>query len=210
MEGLDGVWPTVFPFESALLVRLKIYLAGPEVFLPDAREIGLRKKILCEEFGFVGLYPLDNDLAAAPGEALDEKIFAANLGFLREADAAIFNLSPFRGINADAGTAFELGVFAALGKPMFAYSNHSEEMFGRVAAEFGVRAMPEGEHCDARGLLIENFGNSDNLMLDCALKAQGRRVVRPDVSSPDVSPPNLGDLTGFTACLRQARLHFGL
>lgn len=194
-----------FAFESTPLVHLKIYLAGPEVFLPDAREIGLRKKILCEEFGFVGLYPLDNDPAFASGEGLDEKIFAANLAFLSEADAAIFNLSPFRGVNADAGTAFELGVFTALGKPMFAYSNHAEAMFGRVAAEFGVHATPEGAHCDARGLLIENFGNADNLMLDCALKAQGRRVVRPGVSSPE-----LGDLTGFTACLRQARLHFAL
>jgi nucleoside 2-deoxyribosyltransferase len=182
----------------------KIYLAGPEVFLPDAREIGLRKKILCDEFGFVGLYPLDHDLAAAPGETLDEKIFAANVAYLREADAAIFNLSPFRGVNADPGTAFELGFFAALGKPVFAYTNDASPLFDRVAGEFGVHATPEGEHCDARALLIENFGNADNLMLDCALKGQGRKVVRPDVSQR-----GLGDLAGFMACLRQARLHFG-
>jgi nucleoside 2-deoxyribosyltransferase len=182
----------------------KIYLAGPEVFLPDAAQIGARKKILCEEFGFVGLYPLDHDLAAAPGETLDEKIFAANVAFLREADAAIFNLSPFRGVNADPGTAFELGFFAALGKPAFAYTNEASPLFDRVAAEFGVHATPEGAHCDARAMLIENFGNADNLMLDCALKGQGREVLRPDASLR-----GLGELAGFTACLRQARLHFG-
>jgi nucleoside 2-deoxyribosyltransferase len=183
----------------------QIYLAGPEVFLPDAREIGARKKMLCEEFGFVGLYPLDNGLAAAPGETADEKIYAANLALMREADAGVFNLSPFRGVNADPGTAFELGFFGALGKPVFAYTNAAAPLFDRVAASHGVHGAPGGDFCDASGLLIENFGNADNLMLDGALKAQGRRIVRPDASSL----PGLGDLTGFMACLRQARLHFG-
>lgn len=183
----------------------QIYLAGPEVFLPDAREIGARKKMLCEEFGFVGLYPLDNGLADAPGETADEKIYAANLALMREADAGVFNLSPFRGVNADPGTAFELGFFGALGKPVFAYTNAAAPLFDRVAASHGVHGAPGGDFCDASGLLIENFGNADNLMLDGALKAQGRRIVRPDASSL----PGLGDLTGFMACLRQARLHFG-
>ncbi|WP_298356746.1 nucleoside 2-deoxyribosyltransferase [Rhodoblastus sp.] len=183
----------------------KIYLAGPEVFLPDARAIGLRKKILCEEFGFVGLYPLDNELAAAPGETLDEKIFSANVALMREADAGVFNLTPFRGVGADPGTAFELGFFAALGKPVFAYTNDAASLFDRVAAAHGVHAAPEGDYCDAQGLSIENFGNADNLMLDGALKALGRRVIRPDVTLP-----GCGDLAGFMACLRQARTHFGI
>jgi nucleoside 2-deoxyribosyltransferase len=182
----------------------KIYLAGPEVFLPEAREIGARKKMLCEEFGFVGLYPLDHDLTQAAGEKLDEKIFSANVALMREADAGVFNLSPFRGVNADPGTAFELGFFAGLGKPAFAYTTHARDLFDRVSEEHGVHGAPDGEFCDARGLLIENFGNIDNLMLDGALKAQGRPVIRPNGSPLDMS-----DLTGFTACLRQARLHFG-
>jgi len=181
-----------------------IYLAGPEVFLPEAREIGLRKKGLCEEFGFIGLYPLDPDHAETSGETLDQRIFVANLTLMREADAGLFNLSPLRGVNADPGTAFELGFFAALGKPVFAYTNAAKPLFDRVAAAHGAHAAPEGDYCDANGLLIENFGNTENLMLDGALKAQGRRIVRPDGPLPGLS-----DLTGFTACLRQARLHFG-
>lgn len=181
----------------------KLYLAGPEVFLPDAREIGLRKKALCEDFGFVGLYPLDNDFSAAPGERLDEKIFAANVALMREADAGIFNLTPFRGINADPGTAFELGFFTALRKPVFAYTNHAEDLFDRVAPTHGAQAGRDGEHRDNMGLSIENFGNADNLMLDCALKAQGWRVVRQDVPLP------LHDLFSFKVCLSQARLYFG-
>ncbi len=187
------------------MAKPKIYLSGPDVFLPDARAIGLRKKRLCEEFGFVGLYPLDHDLAAAPGATLDEKIFSANVALMRQADAGIFNLTPFRGVNADPGSAFEAGFMAALGKPVFAYTNNSAALFDRVAAAHGVHGAPEGEYCDAQGLSIENFGNADNLMLDGALKAQGRRVIRPDVTLP-----GCGDLDGFMACLRQAQAHFSI
>jgi nucleoside 2-deoxyribosyltransferase len=177
----------------------KIYLAGPEVFLPDAVAIGAQKKILCAEFGFVGLFPLDHELS---GENIDEKIFAANVALMRQADAGIFNLSPFRGVNADPGTAFELGFFTALGKPTFAYTQHADDHFERVSKSFGVHVTPEGQHCDASGLLIENFGNADNLMLDAALKAQGRVLQRPTSSRS-------GELSGFCDCLRQARHYFG-
>ena len=46
---------------------MKIYLAGPDVFLPDAVEIGRQKAAICAAHGLAGLYPLDNaiDLAAA-------------------------------------------------------------------------------------------------------------------------------------------------
>ena len=41
---------------------LKIYLAGPDVFRPDAFEQGERLKALCAEFGLRGLYPLDHSV----------------------------------------------------------------------------------------------------------------------------------------------------
>ena len=46
---------------------MKIYLAGPDVFLHDAVEIGRRKVEMCRRHGLIGLYPLDNaiDPAAA-------------------------------------------------------------------------------------------------------------------------------------------------
>jgi nucleoside 2-deoxyribosyltransferase len=189
--------------EISVMSQPCIYLAGPEVFLPNAAEIGVRKKMLCEEFGLVGLFPLDNEFHAAT-EKLDEKIFAANVDLMRSADAGIFNLTPFRGVNADPGTAFELGFFCAANKPAFAYTNSAEDYFDRVAEKFGLHRAPDGMACDAEALLIENFGNADNLMLDAALKEQGRAIVRPSVSLS-----GLDDLAGFSACLRQAKLHFG-
>jgi len=180
----------------------KIYLAGPEVFLPDALDVGLRKKALCQEFGFIGLYPLDTE--TPEGEGADARIYAANLDLIEQADAGIFNLSPFRGVGADPGTAFELGLFVGRGKPVFAYSNDPADLFDRVTETFGAHHTPEGGWCDAHGFEIENFGNADNLMLDGALKAAGRSILRAETRLP------LGELTLFTACLRQALLNFGL
>ena len=34
---------------------MKIYLAGPDVFLPDAVEIGRQKVAICERYGLTGL-----------------------------------------------------------------------------------------------------------------------------------------------------------
>ena len=42
--------------------RPRVYLAGPEVFLPDAIAVGAEKCRLCAEYGFEGLFPLDASL----------------------------------------------------------------------------------------------------------------------------------------------------
>ena len=93
---------------------MKIYLAGPDVFLPDAIEIGRRKAAICARHGVRGLYPLDNavDLAAADASLA---IFKGNEAMMDAADAIIANLTPFRGPSADAGTVYELGYMAGRG-----------------------------------------------------------------------------------------------
>ena len=98
---------------------MKVYLAGPDVFLPDAVEIGRRKTEICVRHGLTGLYPLDNavDLVAA-GASL--AIFKGNEAMMDAADAIIANLTPFRGASADAGTVYELGYMAGRGKLLFA------------------------------------------------------------------------------------------
>lgn len=94
-----------------------IYLAGPEVFLPDALAVGTRKKAHCEKYGFIGLFPFDNEIKSAPpGARIDALICRANLAMMRAADIGIFNLTPFRGVSADTGTVFELGLMIGLGK----------------------------------------------------------------------------------------------
>ena len=45
--------------------RPRIYLAGPEVFMPHAKDVGAEKARLCAEAGFEGCFPLDNVLDLA-------------------------------------------------------------------------------------------------------------------------------------------------
>src|SRR3954466_6051520 len=91
---------------------MKIYLAGPDVFLPDAVEIGRRKAAICARHGLIGLYPLDNTIDIAAADA-SPAIFKGNEAMMDSADALIANLTPFRGPSAYAGTVYELGYMAA-------------------------------------------------------------------------------------------------
>lgn len=163
---------------------MKLYLAGPEVFLDDAREIGHRKVALCARYGFEGLYPLDGEptLTAETGTA--RAIFAANLALMRDADALLANLTPFRGISADPGTAFEVGFAFALGKPVAAYSNLPGELKHRARASIGVAARAPATLL-ADGLHVEDFGHFDNLMLAEALAASHLPVIQAQAPAAD-------------------------
>src|SRR6266511_2425820 len=87
-----------------------VYLAGPEVFLPKAVEIGEAKKRICEQHDLVGLFPLDG--AAQPtGAPADQghAIFSQCLELMNQCDLIIANMTAFRGPSMDVGTAIEVG-----------------------------------------------------------------------------------------------------
>src|SRR5215471_14512836 len=141
---------------------MKIYLAGPDVFLPDAIAIGQRKREICQRHGVSGLYPLDNAVdLAAPDASL--QIFKANEAMMDEAHAIIANLTPFRGPGADPGTVYELGYMAGRGKLCFAYSNDPSLYVERVRRSTAVVAADDKHLIDSDGLTVENFGLPDNL-----------------------------------------------
>lgn len=175
--------------------RPKVYLAGPEVFRPDAVEVGRRKVALCERFGFEGLFPLDNEVEG-PKDQLDALIYQGNVAMIREADYGIFNLTPYQGVSADVGTAFELGMFAALGKPAYGYTTDGRTILDRARQMPGTRFEDGRGWVHASGDLIEDFGNFDNLMIDGFLETGPNRFI--DEASEAV---------GFETCLRLARLH---
>ncbi|HRN89473.1 nucleoside 2-deoxyribosyltransferase [Hyphomicrobium sp.] len=182
--------------------RPRVYLAGPEVFFPNAREQGEIKKRLCAERGFEGVYPLDNEISGADvlsPEALARAISHGNERLMRSCDLVIANCTPFRGVSMDTGTAFEIGFMRALGRPVFGYSNVTVDYAARV------RATPSEAHAvwclESRGADIEDFGLSENLMIAIAvLDTAGRFVMR------GVAPDRLlSDLGAFEACLALAR-----
>src|SRR5437588_740576 len=125
---------------------LKVYLAGPDVFLPDAVELGNRKKQLCSAYGFEGLFPFDNEISPrTAGERIDRLIYRANERMIRRADFGIYNLTPFRGPSADPGTVFELGMMVGLGRRVFGYNNVRQDYFERVKQYDSITFNPSRE-----------------------------------------------------------------
>ena len=177
----------------------RIYLAGPEVFLPDPVAAGRRKCALAEQHGFEGLYPLDAalDLSGLSKHAQAMRISSANEGLMRECDAVIANLTPFRGISVDSGTAFEVGFMQALGRPVLGYTNVIPDYAARASA-FRQRGIPPGDG-DRADIQIEDFDHAENLMIACAIEASGGSIVRTTVAPGQ----EIEDLRGFEACLIQ-------
>jgi nucleoside 2-deoxyribosyltransferase len=177
---------------------MKIYLAGPDVFLPDAVEIGRRKVELCARHGLTGLYPLDNavDLAASDASL---RIFRGNEAMMIAADAIIANLTPFRGPSADAGTVYELGYMAGHGKLCLGYSNDPLPYADRVR-KFTDVSSRDGRLVDALGLTVEDFGLTDNLMMIHALDLHGCALVTPRQAPADI----WHDLGAFETCVGMA------
>jgi nucleoside 2-deoxyribosyltransferase len=182
---------------------MKIYLAGPDVFLHDAVDIGRRKVELCARHGLTGLYPLDNtvDLTA---QDVSLRIFRGNETMMIAADAIIANLTPFRGPGADAGTVYELGYMAGRGKLCLGYSNDPSCYADRVR-KFTAVTSRDGRLVDARGLTVEDFGLADNLMMIHALDLHGCALVTPPRAPSDI----WHDLTAFETCVRLAAGRFG-
>lgn len=181
---------------------MKLYLAGPDVFLPDATKIGKIKQELCAKHGFAGLFPLDNEFMPDTRVTLSKAIFDGNVAMLEDADAVIANLTPFRGVSADVGTAFEVGYAFARGKPIFGYSNVKGDYLARVHQTIGksVAMGEDGRPYAADGQAVENFGRFDNLMVAEALLANGSDVVKPEADVADV----LRDMAAFERCLQIA------
>ena len=184
----------------------RIYLAGPEVFLPDALAVGARKKALCTQHELEGVFPLDAGLGLAGLAKAEQarRIAASCESQMRSCAGLIANLTPFRGVSMDSGTAFEVGFMRALGRPVLGYTN--------VVADYKARAetyrsapppLPDFDHPEAE---IEDFGGAENLMIEVAILASGGTVVRTAV------PPGqeMRDLAGFQVCLVQAAKVFGL
>jgi nucleoside 2-deoxyribosyltransferase len=177
---------------------MRVYLAGPDVFLPDALEVGRQKIEICRRHGLIGLYPLDNVVDRAAADA-SLQIYKANEAMMDQADSIIANLTPFRGPGADAGTVYELGHMAARKKFCLGYSNDPAIYADRVR-RFTKVTMRDGRLADAEGLTVEDFGHNDNLMMIHALDLYGLPVVLPPEKPTDI----WHDLTSFELCVAMA------
>jgi nucleoside 2-deoxyribosyltransferase len=178
---------------------VKAYLAGPEVFLPDAITIGRAKQQICARHGVTGFYPLDNAVDPSARDA-SFRIFKGLEEMMDAADAIIANLTPFRGPGADPGTVYELGYMAGRGKLCFAYCNDPAPYAERVARSMKVTRAGDNRLIDSDGLTVEDFALPDNLMMIHALELHGHPLVLPRTKPADI----WRDLSSFEACVRLA------
>lgn len=149
----------------------KIYLAGPDVFRQDAKELGQAKADICEEYGFEGLFPLDSnvDLSGLSPFQSGLAIYGADIDLMNRCDLIVANMTPFRGPGLDGGTAFEMGYMRAQGKPIWGYTLD--------AREYGARVVQKSPGRDSEGQHVEAFGMADNLMLVGAIEESGGELL---------------------------------
>ena len=132
---------------------LRVYLAGPDIFRPDADAWAAAARELLAAHDLQALIPIDGDQVSASG------IYHANLEMIRSADAVLANLNAFRGVEPDSGTCFEVGFAAAQGKTVIGYLGDGRTHKDKVGHDGG--AMPLA----ADGLRVEDFNLPLNLML---------------------------------------------
>jgi nucleoside 2-deoxyribosyltransferase len=142
----------------------RLYLAGPDVFRPDAAAHGRRLVALCAEYGFTGVFPLAESLPALPTPPdIARHIYRANVAHIESCDAVLANLDFFRGAEPDSGTCFEVGYAVARGKPVVGYVPEEGTFAERIRRRHPDVVGP-GQR-DARGCELEEFGLPLNLML---------------------------------------------
>lgn len=151
-------------------MTVRLYLAGPEVFFPDAQTRADEMRSICRRYDLEPISPLDGGTepldSALAGRALADAIFDINIRMIERADAVVANLNHFRGPDPDAGTCFEVGYGYARGKRTYAYYSDGDTAVERVERHYdAVSRRPDGTVVDRDGLTVENFGSPFNLML---------------------------------------------
>ena len=173
------------------------------MFLRDAVRHGEKKKALCGQCGLEGVHPLDAGFSAdGPPRETAFLISKANEELIRSCAAMIANMTPFRGVSADVGTAYEMGFGRALGLVVFAYTNVSVAFTQRTALTLGARTVQDeqGRRRDSHDMAVEEWGLMDNLMLEGGVYASGGKLVVDDAPAGE----EFTYLGGFEKCVRLA------
>jgi nucleoside 2-deoxyribosyltransferase len=118
-------------------------------------------------YDLLGLFPLDTELGLADEKFFSkgELIYKANIELIKTCACLIANMSPFRGPSMDTGTAFEMGFAKALGKLVLGYTFYKKTYLEKVSLLYETQKDKSGGIRDDSGLLIEDFGMFDNLMM---------------------------------------------
>lgn len=159
-----------------------------------------RKKAICAGYHLVGVSPLDEfEDSGGAWSGLSEwrQIALRNEAHIRGCVAVIANLTPFRGPSADVGTVYELGFARGLGLKLFGYATMTTPFLDRTLSSVAGRQNGDGSWWDVDGLLIEQFGLFDNLMIEGGLADSGGGLILGDQD-------RWNDLSVFERCVQAA------
>lgn len=163
-------------------MQIKLYLAGPRVFLPNALARAEEERRLCREYGFTALHPADNNLNLnGPEEEVALRIYQGDIAQVRASHIIVANCNPFRGFCVDDGTAYELGYANALGKPSYGYIEDLTRLDTRLKKLYASNSidLASKRPLDKEGFVITNsFGTSINLMMECGMWHHGGRLIQ--------------------------------
>ncbi len=92
--------------------------------MPNAREQLDRKIALTRAAGLIPVSPATSSSPPQPSKRqFGHAISEIDENMMDSADAIIANLTPYHGVGADTGTAYELGYMCAQGKLAYGYTN---------------------------------------------------------------------------------------
>lgn len=178
-----------------------VFLAGPDLWFPDAATHLEDMAEVCRASGLTARFARTDLNETVRSEVMAREIYANALQAVRGSDALIANLTPWRGPNADPGAAFEMGFASALGKPVLAYMNVTNEddadYRSRVEAMVGAVPGDDGRWFDMDDGEIEDLALPENVML----WAEARRFFIIVTSEP------FSDTTGLSLCLDALELY---
>ncbi|MCR5187110.1 MAG: nucleoside 2-deoxyribosyltransferase [Clostridia bacterium] len=181
----------------------KIYLAGPDVFYPNSIEIGENHKRICEGNGFVGLYPLDNDIKG-PSSDIKYDIVKANMASIESSDYIVANLSNFRGTeehpSCDSGTAWECGYGLSKGKKVIAYTKDINSIPDTIIKSIDL--VVNGDFVDAITIAKKTFFKHN--------QPSTEEIVGGDIINIDAEHPDIKDISAGSAFMLGYRCGKGM
>jgi len=158
----------------------RIYLAGPDIFFFEVEKNLENMRRICADHGLVGITPLDGKpLSSELTKAEQAKvIYERNIALIDSAAALIANISPFRGVAMDPGTAFEVGYAAARGIPVITWTEDDRDYLIRVSGAYGghLRKGEDERWRDPSGIEVEDFGLPENLMITVPAITNGQKI----------------------------------
>lgn len=134
---------------TAMTEQKRIYLAGPDIYHPDAQQRGLDMVALCARYGHQATFPLRHPFQKGTQRQCAIWLYNTNARLITNSDLIIANLNPYRGSEPDTGTAYEIGYAIAKGIPVIGYRN----AMGTMRDQYGLTDL-QGDHIEDHGLPV--------------------------------------------------------